>query len=95
MSHTLRMDTWCRDRLPPPGARPGRREPARDAWVSWGSRRALPRPAAVVSNQQILALVAAADGLRRWQWQRYAGGSPAPAADIRLLRPDSNAPLRR
>ena len=52
---------------------------------AWGSRRALPRPAAVVSDEQILALVAAADGLRR---QRYAGGSPASAADERLLRLD-------
>ncbi len=85
MSPTFRMDTWCRDRLPPPRARPDRREPARrDAWVSWGLCRALPRPAAVVSDEQILALVAAADGLRRWQRQRYAGGSPAAAADIRL-----------
>jgi len=53
---------------------------------AWGSRRALPRPAAVVSDEQILALVAAADGLRRRQRQRYAGGSPASAADERLLR---------
>jgi len=48
---------------------------------AWGSRRALPRPAAVVSDEQILALVAAADGLRRRQRQRYAGGrrtTPAP-----------------
>jgi len=45
-------------------------------------------PAAVVSDEQILALVAAADGLRRRQRQRYAGGSPAPAADERLLRLD-------
>ena len=55
---------------------------------AWGSRRALPRPAAVVSDEQILALVAAADGLRRRQRQRYAGGSPASAADERLLRLD-------
>ena len=53
---------------------------------AWGSRRALPRPAAVVSDEQIRALVAAADGLRRRQRQRYAGCSPASAADERLLR---------
>ncbi len=33
----LRTDTWCRDRLPPPRARPIRREPARDVWVSPGA----------------------------------------------------------
>ena len=55
---------------------------------AWGSCRALLRPAAVVSDEQILALVAAADGLRRRQRQRYAGGSPAAAADERLLRLD-------
>jgi hypothetical protein len=52
-----------------------------------GSGRALPRPVAVVSEEQILALVAAADGLRRRQRQRYADGSTA-AADGRLLRLD-------
>ncbi len=54
---------------------------------AWGSRRALPRPAAVVSDEQILALVAAADGLSRRQRQRYADGSPSAAGD-RLLRLD-------
>ncbi len=54
---------------------------------AWGSRRARPRPAAVVSDEQILALVAAADGLGRRQRQRYADGSPS-AADERLRRLD-------
>jgi hypothetical protein len=31
LSRTLRTDTWCRDRLPPPRARPDPLEPARDA----------------------------------------------------------------
>lgn len=65
----------------------GRARPRRLGFA-WGSERALPRPAAVVSDEQILALVAAADGLGRRQRQRYAGGSPAAAADERLLRLD-------
>lgn len=54
----------------------------------WGSRRALPRPAAVPSDEQILALVAGADGLSRRQRQRYSDGSPSEAAGDRLLRLD-------
>jgi hypothetical protein len=47
----------------------------------------MPRPAAVVCDEQILSLVAAADGLSRRQRQRSADGSPS-AADERLLRLD-------
>lgn len=56
---------------------------------SWGSGRSLPRPAAVVSDEQILALVAAAQGLgdRQRQRQRCVTVSTA-AADERLLRLD-------
>ncbi len=54
-----------------PRARPDRGEPAlRRRGYAWGSRGALPRPAPVVSDEQILALVAAADGLNRRQRQR-------------------------
>lgn len=67
-------------------AGPARARPRRMGFA-WGSRRALPRPAAVVSDEQILALGAATDGLRRRQRQRYADGSPS-AADERLLRLD-------
>jgi len=42
----------------------------------------------VVSDEQILALVEATDGLRRRQRQGYADGSPSAAADERLLRLD-------
>jgi len=52
------------------------------------SRRALPGPAVVVSDEQLLAFVAAAEGLSRRQQKRYADGSPSPAADERLLRLD-------
>ncbi len=52
------------------------------------SGRALPRPVAVVSDEQILALAVAADGLRRRQRRRYPGRSPSAAAEERLLRRD-------
>jgi len=51
-----------------------------------GSRRALPRPAAVGCDEQILVLVVAADGLSRRQRQRSADGGPSAAG--RLLRLD-------
>ncbi len=55
--------------------------------ISWGSGRSLPRPAAVVSDEQILALVAAAQCLGERQRKRCADVSTA-AADERLLRLD-------
>ena len=61
-----------------------RAHPRRLGFAS-GSRRALPRPAAVVSDEQILVLVASADGpRRRRQRQRDADDSPSVAAE-RLL----------
>lgn len=53
-----------------------------------GSRRALTSPADMVSDQKLLALIAAAEGLRRQQQQRHADRSPSPAANERLLRLD-------
>lgn len=54
---------------------------------SWGSGRSLPRPAAVVSDRQIFALVTAAQCLGDRQRKRCADVSTA-AADERLLRLD-------
>lgn len=61
--------------------------PTRRFGLSWGSLRSRPRPAAVVSDEQILALVTAAQCLGDRQRKRYADVSTA-AADERLLRLD-------
>lgn len=53
-----------------------------------GSHRTLTNPAVAVSDEKLLALIAAADGLRRQQQQRHADRSPSPAANERLQRLD-------
>ena len=53
--------------------------------LAWDFRPSRPRPAAVVSDEQTLALVAAAAGLRRRQRDRWAGDGCA-AAEERDLR---------
>ncbi len=68
-------------------AGPARARPRRLGFA-WVLGRALPRPVAEVSDEQILALVAAADGLGRRQRLRYADGSPSAAVEERLLRLD-------
>ena len=59
----------------------------RPARLAWTFRPWRPRPAAVVSDEQIRALVAAAAGLRQRQRDRCAGDDCA-AAKERLLRLD-------
>lgn len=55
--------------------------------LAWGARPSTPRPAAAVSDEQILALVAAAQGLSQRQRNRYPGIS-TEEADERLRRLD-------
>ena len=62
--------------------------------LAWDFRPSRPRPAAVVSDEQTLALVAAAAGLRRRQRDRWAGDGCA-AAEERRLRLDWAVPAGR
>lgn len=65
----------------PAGSRAG---PTRPPRFGWGARRSTARRAAVVSDEQILALVTGADGLSRRQRDREV----STAAGERLLRLD-------
>ena len=65
-----------------PGA--GAQAGLRRSGLAWPFRPSRPRPAAVVSDEQILALVAAAAGLRRRQRDRWAGDGRAAAEERRL-----------
>ena len=65
-----------------PGA--GAQAGLRRSGLAWPFRPSRPRPAAVVSDEQILALVAAAAGLRRRQRDRWAGDGCAAAEERRL-----------
>jgi len=68
----------------PAGSAPARPLPVGDFW---GSRRGLPRPADVVSDEQIRALVDAAGRLGRRQRERCVDAGTA-AADERLRHLD-------
>ena len=65
-----------------PGA--GSQARPRRSALAWILRPSRPRPAAVVSDEQILVLVAAAAGLRRRQRDRWAGDGCAAAEEGRL-----------
>ncbi len=73
----------------PPAGSPTGSAPARPLpfGASWGSRRALPRPGDVVSDEQIRALVEATDRLGRRQRAHCADAGTA-AADERLRHLD-------
>ncbi len=68
----------------PTGSAPARPLPF---GASWGSRRALPRPADVVSDEQIRALIDAADRLGQRQRAHCAVAGSAAAVE-RLLNLD-------
>jgi hypothetical protein len=68
----------------PDGVEQGRR---RMCGLAWGARRSPAQPAVVVSDEQIIALVAAARALSQRQRRRLAAVTSVEA-DERLLRLD-------
>lgn len=55
---------------------------------AWFSGRASPRPVAVVSDEQFVTLIAAADGLKRRHRQRCADHGLSAKPEDRVLRLD-------